>query len=54
MNISDLAKHVRIMEHARSVAGKILKDDPMLEKEQDQALKRRIVKLFGRNIQLEL
>ena len=54
MNISDLAKHVRIMEHAGSVAGRILKDDPMLEKEQDQALKRRIVKLFGRNIQLEL
>ncbi len=54
LNISDLAKHIKILNHAKDEAKMILEKDPMLENLENQALKRRVTKLFGENFMLDL
>ena len=54
LNVADLAKHLKIMEHARQEAKKILAEDPLLQKEENAELKRRITKLFGEDMSLNL
>lgn len=54
MNISDLAKHMQILNHAKDVAKVILKDDPSLMKEKNRELRNRISKLFGEDLTLSL
>lgn len=54
LNVADLARHLSILEHARGEAKKILEDDPLLQKEQNAELRRRITKLFGEDMSLNL
>ena len=54
LNVADLAKYLKIMEHARQEAKKILAEDPLLQKEENAELKRRITKLFGEDMSLNL
>ena len=54
LNVADLAKHLKIMEHARQESKKILAEDPLLQKEENAELKRRITKLFGEDMSLNL
>ena len=54
LNISDLSKHLKILNHAKDEAKRILKEDPMLESVKNQGLKRRVTKLFGEDFTLNL
>lgn len=54
LNISDLAKHLKILNHAKETAKKILRNDPLLEKQGNAALRERVIKLFGNDFQLNL
>ena len=54
LNISDLVKHVNILEDVKEVAAGIIKDDPSLSKEENTVLKSKVKKIFGDNIQLNL
>ena len=54
LNVADLARHLNILEHAREEAKKILKEDPLLKAEKNAELKRRITKLFGEDMSLNL
>lgn len=54
LNISDLVKHVNILEDVKEVAAGIIKDDPSLSKEENTILKSKVKKIFGDNIQLNL
>lgn len=54
LRISDLAKHFKILNHAKEEAKKILLKDPTLESDENQALKRRVIKLFGEDLTLNL
>lgn len=54
LNISDLSKHLKILNHAKEAAKEILKEDPMLSLEKNQGLRRRVTKLFGEDFTLNL
>lgn len=54
LNVADLAKHIDILNHAKNEAKRILAEDAMLEEYKNQGLKRRIIKLFGENMTLDL
>lgn len=54
LNISDLAKHLKILNHAKETAKKILRNDPLLEKQENAMLRKRVIKLFGDDFQLNL
>lgn len=54
LNISDLARHLDILEHAKTEAKKLLASDPGLESVENRGLKKRITKLFGEDITLDL
>ena len=54
LNISDLVRHADILGHARDTAETIMNEDPLLERPENAPLKRRVTKLFGEDIQLEL
>lgn len=54
LNISDLAKHLTILNHAKEEAKDILKVDPLLETAENAALRRRVIKLFGEDFSLNL
>ena len=54
LNISDLAKHLKILNHAKETAKKILREDCLLEKQKNAALRERVIKLFGEDFQLNL
>lgn len=54
LNISDLVRHADILGHARDTAETIMNEDPLLERPENAPLKRRVKKLFGEDIQLEL
>ncbi|HSG67896.1 MAG TPA: hypothetical protein VK994_04260 [Bacteroidales bacterium] len=45
MKIASLAKDQPILEHARRVADEILEDDPSLEKDQNQLLKKQLLNI---------
>ena len=52
--ISDLVKHVNILEDVKQVASDIIKKDPMLLGEENRILREKVKKMFGDNIQLSL
>ena len=54
LNISDLVKHVSILEDVKQVAAEIIKDDPYLSKDENIILRTKVKKMFGENIQLNL
>ncbi len=54
LNISDLVKHVDVLDQVKVVAKKILDNDPDLKKEENQILRQKVQKMFGENIQLKL
>jgi ATP-dependent DNA helicase RecG len=54
MHISDLVRHVDVLKKAKEAAITILEQDPKLEKAENQQLKKRIQKMFGEEIRLEL
>ena len=54
LNISDLVRHGEILESAGRTASRILKSDPKLSKKENSGLRKRVVKMFGENIQLNL
>lgn len=54
LNISDLAKHLKILNHAKETAKKILRNDPLLEKQENAMLRKRVIRLFGDDFQLNL
>jgi len=54
LNISDLARHLDVLEHAKKEARNILTADPMLKSAENQSLKRRVIKLFGDDLMLDL
>ena len=54
LNISDLAKHLNILNHAKEEAKGILKNDPLLDSPENAALRRRIIRLFGEDFSLNL
>lgn len=54
LNISDLIRHVDILEDVKQVAADILRKDPQLSSPENTVLRQKIVKMFGENIQLRL
>ena len=54
MKLADMARHMNVLAAARDEAKAILEDDPALVKPQNQPLKRRVIKLFGEDLSLNL
>ena len=54
MRLADMAKHMNVLNDARDEAKAILEDDPKLQKPQNQPLKRRVIKLMGKDMSLNL
>ena len=54
LNISDLARHLNVLEHAKAQAKSIIEDDPFLIKEKNKILRRRVIKLFGQDFTFNL
>lgn len=54
LNISDLVRHVDVLERVKTVAADILKKDPLLADSKNMVLKQKVKKMFGENIQLNL
>lgn len=52
--ITDLSKHMKILEQAKEEAKAMLADDPALDAPEHSALRRRITKLFGEDLTLDL
>ena len=52
--ITDLSKHMKILEQAKKEAKAMLADDPALDAPEHSALRRRITKLFGEDLTLDL
>ena len=54
MKIADLSRHMAVLSRARDEASRILEEDPGLDSAQNGPLRRRVVKLFGEDITLNL
>ena len=54
LNISDLVRHVNILEDVKEVAADIIAKDPSLSTEENLVLRAKVKKMFGENIQLNL
>ena len=54
LNISNLLRHVDILENVKNVANNIIKKDPNFNLTENQPLKKKVQKMFGENIQLNL
>ncbi len=54
MHFGDLIRHSDILENAKDIAKDILTEDPKLLNAENQPLKQRLVKMFGKNISLNL
>ena len=52
--ITDLSKHMKILEQAKEEAKAMLADDPALDAPEHSALRCRITKLFGEDLTLDL
>lgn len=52
--ITDLSKHMKILEQAKEEAKAMLANDPALDAPEHSALRRRITKLFGEDLTLDL
>lgn len=54
LHISDLVRHGDVLEKAKDAAQEILNEDPHLQAEKYEPLKRRMKKMFGEELRLEL
>lgn len=54
LRISDLVRHLDVLERAKTEALQILQEDPGLESDENKGLKKRVEKLFGADIALDL
>ena len=54
LRISDLVRHLDVLERAKTEALRILQEDPGLESDENKGLKKRVEKLFGADIALDL
>ncbi|MCQ2544820.1 MAG: ATP-dependent DNA helicase RecG [Clostridia bacterium] len=54
MKLADMARHLNVLADARDEARRLLEEDSGMEKEENQPLKRRIIKLFGEDFSLNL
>jgi len=54
MHISDIVRHGDVLEKARKAAAEILQEDPGLMSDSYAELRRRVEKMFGEDIKLEL
>lgn len=54
MRISDIIRHADVLEKCKDAAKKILDEDPTLSKACYGSLKKRVEKMFGKEIKLEL
>ncbi|MBQ0079227.1 MAG: ATP-dependent DNA helicase RecG, partial [Eubacterium sp.] len=54
LNIADLARHIKVLDHAKASAADIVREDPMLVSDKYAPLRRRVVKLFGEDFMLNL
>lgn len=54
LNISDLARHLQVLDNAKREARTILTEDPELKSNENMLLRQRIVKLFGEEMSLDL
>jgi len=54
MHISDIVKHADVLEKARTAAAEVISDDPSLKAEKHRELRRRVEKMFGNEIKLEI
>lgn len=54
MQFSDLIRHGDVLEKARVAAGEIIARDPKLTEKENAALKKRIKKMFGEDVRMEL
>lgn len=54
MHLADIVRHKDVLIRAKDAAVDILSDDPLLKKEINGELRRRIEKMFGKDIRLEL
>ena len=54
LNISDLVKHVDVLEDVKNVASNIIEKDNRLKNADNQVLRQKVKKMFGENIQLNL
>ena len=54
MKLADMVKHMSVLNDARDEARALLAEDPHLERPENQPLKRRVTKLFGEDLNLNL
>ena len=54
LHISDLVKHAEVLEAARDAAKEIIEKDPCLAGKENEILKRKVRRLFGDDIKLDL
>ncbi len=54
MRIADMVKHMNVLNAARDEAKALLEEDPHLLRPENQPLKRRVTKLFGEDLSLNL
>ena len=54
LSIADLAKHIKVLDHAKESAATIVREDSMLKNDKYATLRRRVVKLFGEDFMLNL
>ena len=52
--LSDIVKHIDVLEKANEAAGEILSQDGSLNNKENQGLKRRVKEMFGEDISLQL
>ncbi len=54
LKIGDMGRHFKVMEAAGKEAKKLLNDDPLLEKDENQKLREKIKKCFGESFILDM
>ena len=54
MHLADIVRHGDVLNKAKEAASDILKEDPALKEERHAELRRRVEKMFGEDIKIEL
>ncbi len=54
LHLSDIVRHKDVLEKAKDAAASVLEKDPGLTDDEDRELRRRVQKMFGEDIKLEL
>jgi ATP-dependent DNA helicase RecG len=54
LRISDLVKHIDILEDVKNIAAKIIEKDETLSSEENAMLRQKVKGMFGENITLML